>query len=81
MRARLLQKLATRNPSIGKKTSWFTFFEGRILKLKHRSATPIPCSVKYFLEVCPHFLLKIATKDSFIHKKSQKIIISDAIIL
>ena len=78
MGARLLQKLTTGNSSIGKETSWFTSFEGRILKERHRSATPIPCSVKYFLEVCAHFLLKIATKDSFRYKKSQKIIISDA---
>ena len=32
MRPRLLQKLATGNPSIGKKTSGFKIFEGRILK-------------------------------------------------
>ena len=32
MRARLLQKLATGNSPISKKTSWFTMFEGRILK-------------------------------------------------
>ena len=32
MRARLLQKLAPGNSSISKKTSWFTMFEGRILK-------------------------------------------------
>ena len=32
MRARLLQKLATRNFSIGKNRSRFTIFEGRILK-------------------------------------------------
>ena len=72
MRTRLSQNLASGNPSIGKKSSWFTIFEGRILKQKHRSATPIPCSVKYFLEVCAHFLLKIATKDSFRYKKKSK---------
>ena len=32
MRARFLQKLTTGNSSIAKKTSWFTIFEGRILK-------------------------------------------------
>ena len=32
MRARLLQKLATGNSSLGKKTSGFKIFEGRILK-------------------------------------------------
>ena len=30
IRARLSQKLATVNSSIGKKDSWFTIFEGRI---------------------------------------------------
>ena len=40
-------------------------------------ATPIPCSVKYFLEVCAQFPLQVTTKDSFRYKKSQKIIISD----
>ena len=32
MRAQLLQKLATGNSSVGKKTPWFTIFEGKILK-------------------------------------------------
>ena len=72
MIAQLLQKLATGNSSVGKRTSWFTIFEGRIVKQKHRSATPIYCSVKYFLEVCTHVLLKIATKDSFRYKKKSK---------
>ena len=31
--------------------------------------------------MCAHFLLKVATKDSFRYEKSQKIIISDAKIL
>ena len=39
MSARLSQKLATENSSMGKKVSRFTVFEGRILKQKHRSAT------------------------------------------
>ena len=32
IRARVLPQLANGNSSIGKKTSWFTIFEGRILK-------------------------------------------------
>ena len=32
----------------------------------------IPCWVKYFPEVCAHFWLKIATKDSFKYKKKVK---------
>ena len=32
IKAQLLQKLVTGNSSIGKKTSWFIVFEGRILK-------------------------------------------------
>ena len=39
VRAQHLQKLVPGNSSIGKKTSWFTTFEGRILKWKYRNAT------------------------------------------
>ena len=39
VRIRPLQKLSTGNSCICKKTSWFTIFVGRILRLKYTSAT------------------------------------------
>ena len=93
MKARLLQKLATGNSSIGKKTSRFTIFDGYknatkeiydfliILQLPYLVRSNIFYSVKYFLDVCAHFSLKVATKDSFRNTKSQKNITSDAKIL
>ena len=41
----------------------------------------MPFSVKYFLEVCAQFPLKVVTKDSSRHKNAKNFIISDAKIL
>ena len=37
--------------------------------------TLIPCSVKYFLEACAHFILKVATKDSFRYENVKKLLL------